>query len=63
VLHGVNKGSVIIPSITRPCGHFLSFMFSCEVFVSFTSLYLCFPYRCVISNSGVIHCPTQHVEC
>jgi hypothetical protein len=26
-------------------------------------LYLWFPYRCVISNSGVIHCPTQHVEC
>jgi hypothetical protein len=27
------------------------------------SLYLWFPYRCVISNSGVMHCPTQHVEC
>jgi hypothetical protein len=26
-------------------------------------LYLWFPYRCVISNSGVIHCPTQHIEC
>jgi hypothetical protein len=26
-------------------------------------LYFWFPYRCVISNSAVIHCPAQHVEC
>jgi hypothetical protein len=27
------------------------------------AIYLWFTYHCVISNSEIIHCPTQDVEC
>jgi hypothetical protein len=50
---------VTIPTeLPGPRSHYIS-----HLNVNTIILYLWFPYRCVISNSGVIYCPTQHVEC
>jgi hypothetical protein len=34
-----------------------------QIIFELITLYLWFPYRFVISNSGVIYCLTQHVAC